>query len=236
MKPILVIQHIPSDGPGNFGRWLAARGRRLELIETFRAIAIPRDISPYAGLCVLGGPMHAHDPLPHLDHTVALIRASVMNRIPVIGHCLGGQLLARAMGAQVIRHTEPELGWHLIERLNNPDARRWLGAEHAHTVLQWHYDTFGLPAGAIPIARSAICENQAYTLDGIHLGMQFHVEGDPQKVNDWCDECSDDLAEAAHFRGVQQSAPMRAGTAVHFPAMEKLAFQLYDEWSKALKS
>lgn len=236
MKPVLVIQHIPSDGPGSFGRWLADRQLASRRIEVFREHRIPDDLSPYGGLCVLGGPMHAHDPLPHLDQTVDLIRQAIARQIPVIGHCLGGQLLARALGEKVVRQNEPELGWQQIERIDNAESRRWLGEAPAFTVLQWHYDSFGIPDAAVQIARSAVCENQAFTFDGRHIGMQFHVEGDAQKVDDWCAECADDLVAAAHFRSVQQEPLMRAGTGRFFPAMEALAFRIYDEWRKGLAS
>ena len=234
MKPILVIQHIPSDGPGSFGRWLLARQLPCQIIAVFNGEVIPSDITPFGGLCVLGGPMHAHDPLPHLDEAVVLIRQAVDAHIPVIGHCLGGQLLARALGKTVVRHAEPELGWHAITRIDNAESRRWLGDATEFTVLQWHYDTFGIPEGATHIAESPVCRNQAYTFAGIHIGMQFHVEGDSQKVDDWCEECRDDLAEAAHFRAVQQPPTMQQGTREHFPAMEQLAYRIYDEWRKGI--
>ena len=236
MKPILIIQHLASDGPGNFGRWLTARGLSCEIVEVFRGQVVPADIAPFSGLCVLGGPMHAHDPLSHLDRTVTLIQLAMTLAVPVIGHCLGGQLLARAAGGRVVRHSEPELGWHRIERLDNAEADRWFGAQLFATVLQWHYDSFSIPEGAVPIARSEACENQAFTLDGIHLGMQFHVEGDAQKVNDWCDECSADLAEAADFSAVQQAAEMKRGTTRYFQDMERLSWRIYDQWLKGVRA
>jgi GMP synthase-like glutamine amidotransferase len=136
---------------------------------------------------VLGGEMSANDPLPSLRQAEDLIRQAMAAGKPVIGHCLGGQLMARALGARVGDSPAPEVGWQALDIVDSDLARAWFGQRRRATVFQWHFEAFELPPGATLLAASAACPHQAFAI-GPHLGMQFHIEVDAEKVLHWSGE------------------------------------------------
>jgi len=230
MKPILVLQHLGTDGPAHFGTWLQRQGVPYEVRNTEAGEAFPDHLREHAALAVLGGEMSANDPLPSLRRAEDLIRQAMDSGRPVIGHCLGGQLMARALGARVVDAPAPEVGWHRIERLPGERPRHWLGDDDAVTVFQWHYEAFELPPGAERLARSAACPHQAFAI-GPHLGMQFHVEVDAAKVRGWA--AADDArwrAACARHPTVQGPAALHEGLARELPAHQALADRVYARW------
>jgi GMP synthase-like glutamine amidotransferase len=236
MRPVLVIEHTEGDGPGHFGEWLAARGRPMALLRVHAGDAVPRAVDGYAGLCVLGGPMSANDdPLEHVRAELALVRDALDAGVPVIGHCLGGQLLARVLGAPVGRSPAPEIGWHAIEVRDAPAARRWFGDARAPVVMQWHYEAFALPAGATALAGNASCPWQAFEWGGVHLGLQFHPEADRAKVEGWLRKDRREAEGAADVPTIQRPQAIAAGIDAHLGAMRALAHRLYDAWSPGLR-
>lgn len=236
MRPVLVIEHTEGDGPGHFGEWLALRGRPLTLVRVHAGDPVPDSAAGHAGLCVLGGPMSAND--LHLDHIRvehALVRSALAAGVPVIGHCLGGQILARVLGAGIGRSPAPEIGWHAVEVADSPEARRWFGDTPRATVMQWHYEAFELPAGAVPLAGNASCPRQAFAWDGVHLGLQFHPEADRPKVSYWLAKDRQEALASGHLPTVQAPADIAAGLDTHLAPMRALAFRLYDAWAPALR-
>ena len=187
MKPVLVLQHEHNDGPSFLATWLAAQGRRMDLRNTEAGDAYPERIDGFAALAVLGGAMSANDPLPSLRRAERLILQALEQGIPVLGHCLGGQLMARALGAPVTRSPMPEVGWHPIDIAPVPEARAWFGDAPTQTVYQWHGEAFALPPGAVHLAGNAHCPHQAFAI-GPSLAMQFHVEIDAAKHAAWAAE------------------------------------------------
>lgn len=241
MKPILVLQHLSSDGPGYFGTWLQAQGVPMVVRNTEAGDAFPAQIAPYAGLCVLGGEMSANDPLPSLRQAEDLIRQAVAAGVPVIGHCLGGQLMARALGGRVRRSPRPEVGWQRVDRQPGDEARAWWGDEPAFTAFQWHAEAFDLPPGARLLAGNAACPNQAFVIGphpGLHLGMQFHIEVDVDKVMRWS------ASDGAQWLADQQAWPatvqgrdaLRAGLATELPAHQARAARVYARWLAGVRA
>lgn len=236
MRAVLVIEHTEGDGPGHFGEWLALRGRPMTLVRVHAGDPVPATADGFAGLCVLGGPMSAND--AHRDHIRAehgLVRAALDAGVPVIGHCLGGQILAKVLGATVGRSPAPEIGWHAIDADDGPAARRWFGDARRPTVMQWHYEAFDLPAGATALAGSASCPRQAFEWGGVHLGMQFHPEADRAKVAWWADKDRREAQSLAHVPTVQGPEALLAGCDAHLPAMRALAHRIYDAWAPGLR-
>jgi GMP synthase-like glutamine amidotransferase len=236
MRPVLVIEHAAGDGPGHFGEWAAARGRPIARLRVHAGDPVPAAADAWAGVCVLGGPMGAGD--DHLDHVraeLALLRHALDAGVPVIGHCLGGQLLARALGAPVGRSPAPEIGWHAIDVHDVPAARRWFGDARSPVVMQWHHDAFGLPEGATALAGSASCPRQAFEWGGVHLGLQFHPEADRAKVEHWLAKHRARPRSAVRPPTVQPEARIAEGIDAHLAAMRELAFGLYDAWGEGLR-
>ena len=231
MKPILILQHLSGDGPAHFGRWLQGRGVPVDLRDSEAGQAFPAHLREHSALAVLGGEMSANDPLPSLRQAEALIREAVAAGQPVIGHCLGGQLMARALGGRVGDAPAPEVGWHDIELLDNEGARHWFGTRRRARVFQWHYEAFEAPPQAVTLARSPACPQQAFAL-GPHLGLQFHIEVDADKVERWSREPGPRWQDACrrHPDTVHDGQRLRAAIATELPAHQALADELYARW------
>jgi GMP synthase (glutamine-hydrolysing) len=197
--------------------------------------AFPASMAPYRALAVLGGAMSANDDLPHLRQAEALIREAIDRGRPVVGHCLGGQLMARALGARVFASPAPEIGWQAISVLEHPLARHWFGDSMGWDACQWHYEAFDLPAGAAPLATSPACEHQAFVVQahGVqHLAMQFHIEVDAAKFTAWSHESSAEHDEAmqAFPKSVSSGDVMRHDMARALPVQQAMARRVYGCW------
>lgn len=184
MKPIAVFQHTEVGAPGTVVPILQSLGREVQLVRIVDGEPVPGDASAFGGLVFMGGYMSANDPLPWIAQELALIRDAAAQGIPVAGHCLGSQLVARALGGSVHTHTRPEIGWNGIVADDHSAARDWWGdaAGHAIETFQWHGDTFTPPPGAVRIATGVHCAAQAYVLDDRHLLLQSHLEMTPALV------------------------------------------------------
>ena len=229
---VLVLQHLLEDGPGHLGVWLDTQGVRWRVLCTEAGDAYPASVRGLKALAVLGGAWSANDDRRSLRQAEALIREADALGMPVIGHCLGGQLMARAFGGRVETLAVPEIGWLPMRHSGSAAAREWLGETPAATVYQWHYDSFvGLPPGAELIAGSAACPHQSFVLRQ-HLAMQFHIEITQRKVEDWIAVPGGAYAPAcqAHPQTVQTPEAMREGTRQHLAASTALAERIYGRW------
>ncbi|WP_302174990.1 type 1 glutamine amidotransferase [uncultured Hydrogenophaga sp.] len=248
---VLVLQHTQEDGPGYLGQWLDAHGHRWQVRCTEAGEAYPTSIDGFRALAVLGGEWSANDDRPSLRQAEALIRQADAQGIPVIGHCLGGQLMARAFGGRVERLPVPEVGWLPIRAVAglDPDAdagllQDWLGglggpgSEGRAMVYQWHYDSFvELPPGAKLLASSPACPHQAFAI-GPHLGMQFHIEITPAKIEAWLGNAGSvyPQAVAQGLTTVQSPSNMQAATLRHQAGSQALADVIYAAWRRRWKA
>jgi len=229
--PVLILQNLTLDGPGYLGTWLARQGIGFDVFNAEAGEVYPWAVAGYRGLALLGGEMSANDDLPSLRQAERLILQAIDAGIPVIGHCLGGQLMARALGAPVLASPRPEIGWQRLQVADAPVARAWFGEAREHTVYHWHGESFALPPGAELLASNAACPHQAFAL-GRHLAMQFHVELDAQKLAAWSASPDPTFArlQAANPETVQTGAAMRAQAGEALPAQQRLADRLYRRW------
>lgn len=234
MRKALVLQHLTSDGPGELATFLRARAQPFDVFDTQAGQAHPEHIDGYAALAVLGGEMSANDDLPSLRHAERLILEAMAQGVPVLGHCLGGQLMARALGAPVTRNPVPEIGWHPIMLGGHADARAWFGDDPTPQVFQWHADTFALPRDAVRLATGEACANQAFAM-GPHLAMQFHIELDEAKLAVWsADRHPAYLAlQREHPRTVQSGETMREIARTALPLARRIAHRIYARWLAA---
>lgn len=234
-RPILILQHQTDDGPAYLGTWLAERGLAFDLRQAAMGDPLPETMTDHAALAVLGGAMSANDDLPMLRHAERLIRDAVARNRPVVGHCLGGQLMARALGGAVRRAARPEIGWHRIDwAAAAPEGLREASPEA--TVFQWHFDTFDPPPQAIRLASSASCAQQAFAI-GPHLALQFHVELDAAKLAAWSEAADADAeylqALETFAQQVQTPQAMRAQAESRLQAQQTLACAVYARWIEA---
>ena len=234
MKPVAVFRHTPTEGPGYFATFLQNKNIPLELIKVDEGVPVPENPSVYAGLVLMGGPMSVNDDLPWILPLLQLIRAAVQQDIPVLGHCLGGQLIAKALGASVTANPIKEIGWGEVSVVDSPVARAWFDvAPSTFLSFHWHGETFSIPAGATRILESPYCTNQAYAM-GKHLGMQCHVEMTREMIETWCAVGQDEIA-AAHSPAVQTSEQMALEMETKLTALNAIAAQLYSRWIQGLK-
>ncbi len=232
MKPIAIFRHAPTEGPGHFASFLDARKLPWKIIAVDAGEAVPVSPEAYCGLVFMGGPMSVNDDLPWIPQVLNLIRAAVKAEIPVLGHCLGGQLIAKALGGEVSRNPIKEIGWGRVAVADNPEARHWFGDLAGFEAFHWHGETFSLPPGATRILESPYCANQAYVL-GKHLGMQCHVEMTEAMIREWCAVGAEEIA-AAHSPAVQTPEAMIALNGANLPPLNRTAERLYSRWIEGL--
>lgn len=234
MKPVAVFRHTKSEGPGYFATFLEAKSIPLELIKVDAGAPMPSDPSAYSGLVFMGGPMSVNDDLPWLTPELALIRAAVQHDIPVLGHCLGGQLIAKALGGVVTQAPVKEIGWGEVSMVDHPVARDWFGATpQRFSAFHWHGETFSIPAGATRILESTHCPNQAYAL-GKHLGMQCHVEMTREMIEAWCTLGQEEIA-TADSPAVQTPQQMTQNMDQKLATLNGVAAHLYTRWIRGLE-
>lgn len=234
MKPIAIFQHTEVGQPGSVIPILESLGKTCRVIRIVDGEPVPQDVREFGGLVFMGGYMSANDDLPWVEQELALIRQADALDIPVAGHCLGSQLLARALGAQVKRNHRYEIGWQSITLEDGTLSKEWWGQEAGTSLVtfQWHGDTFDLPPGAQRIATSAACANQAFVIRGLHLGMQSHFEMTPELVA-LSLERNGGLLEREHAKGnpsVTSMEETRRDVAARTEAMRKVLTVLYGKW------
>jgi GMP synthase-like glutamine amidotransferase len=187
MTRVFVFRHVPFEDLGLIRAPLEERGIGIEYADLYRPGAPLPDVTQAAGLIFMGGPMSANDDLPYLRQELRLIAQAVERRQPVLGVCLGAQLIAKALGSKVYRNPVKEIGWFEIH-LTEAAARDALfaGIGLAETVFHWHGETFDLPPGSEWLAYSEACRNQAFRFCAGVYGLQFHLEVTPAMIEDWC--------------------------------------------------
>jgi GMP synthase-like glutamine amidotransferase len=184
---VLVFRHVPFEHLGRIEAELVRRGIGIDYADLYRPGAAAPDPARYDGLIFMGGAMSVNDGLPYLEREARWIAEAVEARRPVLGVCLGAQLIAKALGARVYPNAVKEIGWFEIELTAEGAADPlYAGAGPRETVLQWHGETFDLPQGAIWLASSAACRNQAFRVGSSAYALQFHLEVTPEMIEDWC--------------------------------------------------
>jgi GMP synthase (glutamine-hydrolysing) len=188
MAKVLVFQHVAAEPLGTLDPMLRNRGHRIRYVNFHRNPDAKPDIGRYSALIVLGGPQMPDQGkrYPHLNEEMRCIEEALKRDIPVLGICLGAQLLAYTLGGGARPMDEWEIGWCDLEPTAFAAADPLFCAlVQPHPVFQWHGYTFDLPAGAVHLARSATCENQAFRYGSNAYALQFHLELDERLINRW---------------------------------------------------
>ncbi|MFY9328034.1 MAG: type 1 glutamine amidotransferase [Georgfuchsia sp.] len=229
-KPVAVFRHTNSEGPGYFATFLDAHSVPWQIIRIDEGDAIPTSPEAFGGLCFMGGPMSVNDDLPWIAPVLDLIRQTVAGDIPVIGHCLGGQLIAKALGATVSRNPVKEIGWGIVE-ITDAQASNWIGDTRTFEAFHWHGETFSIPPGATRLLQSAYCNNQAFAI-GKTLGMQCHVEMSEEMIRQWCRAWQRENPTPGP--SVQRPGEMYERMEDRLSAMHAVADRLYARWIEGL--
>ncbi|MBN2288084.1 MAG: type 1 glutamine amidotransferase [Candidatus Glassbacteria bacterium] len=233
MKPLLVIQHLEREHTGVFSEVLDRQPAPRRLVRTYAGEAVPADPGGFSGLLVMGGLMNVDQAglYPHLTQEMRLIRLAHREGVPVLGICLGAQLAAAALGARVYQGEVKEIGWYEVELSPGAGTDPLFGGFPGRfRVLQWHGQTFDLPAGATRLASSRSYLNQAFRC-GSCWGIQFHLEADGPLVRCWLEAGSDELAASP---GVDRDEIL-AGIASYEQNCLRLGRELFERFIGVVK-
>jgi GMP synthase (glutamine-hydrolysing) len=234
VKPVAVFQFYKNDGASYFGDHLRSRGVPMQVFELFRGQEAPASLQSFSGLSLLGGPMSVNDDWDALRHSEKLVNEALRDDIPVFGHCLGGQLISRALGGRVTTAEQAEIGWSSIRAQDRPLARYWFGQD-AFPMFQWHNETFSIPTGAELIATGDFCRNQAFAIGRLHVGVQFHCEIDRSKIECWLvEEGSVEIERFASSAAVSSREAIRLQTDAFLEHGQQVSAHLYDRWLERL--
>ena len=234
MKPVAIFRHSITEGPGYFATFLERQSIPWQLIKLDEDEPAPDDARAFADLCFMGGPMSVNDDLPWIAPVLALIRAEVRDDVPVIGHCLGGQLMARALGGMVTRNPVKEIGWGRVAVLPLDESRNWFGELASFESFHWHGETFSIPPGAARLAASEHCPNQMFVM-GKHLGMRCHVEMTPSLIADWCRDWDKEVRTLAQRTpSVQMPDQILADVEQKTARLHEVADRLCHAWLRGL--
>ncbi len=187
MQPILVLRHSPSVHLG----LLEAHLKRSEFsyrCTDYENFEPPDEVPPHKGLIVLGGSQSANDDLPGLQKEYSILESALRSRKPVLGICLGAQMLAKTLGASVMPASSTETGWHAVEATSEAASDPLFFDFGRRMVFHWHKETFDLPPGGVRLASSEACRNQAFRYMDFAWGIQFHPEVTPAMIAGWCAE------------------------------------------------
>jgi GMP synthase-like glutamine amidotransferase len=236
LKPVAIFRYARTEGAGHFATFLSEHGLLFQLIRLDEGEPVPESCDDFSGLGFMGGPMSANDELPWTQPVLELMRCAAAEGVPVIGHCLGGQMLSRALGGVVTLNPVKEIGWVPVTIEKGGLAREWFGDLERFNTFQWHQDTFSIPPGGERILTGKHCPNQAYVVDGRHLGMQCHVEVTAEMIDTWCSIGIDDIDEAiGKSPAVQDALTIRSEMPKNLPTLTATATRLYTRWIEGLR-
>lgn len=230
MKPVLILQHQLPENAAYLTTWLSQHSIPYVIFNAGAGQDFPSSIESYSALAVMGGSISANDPLLSNRQSEILILQAMIYDIPVIGHCLGGQLMSKALGGTIGRSPKPEIGWQPIQYCDHALTKAWFGNNPSATVIHWHYETFSVPPGATLLASSEACPNQAFAI-GKHLAMQFHIEIDQSKIYSWVNHHDPHWADAAKTHStVQDKKTILDGISQYLKQHQAMANSIYNRW------
>jgi GMP synthase (glutamine-hydrolysing) len=229
---LLVFQHVAHEILGTLNPLFKSAGFRIRYVNFGRHPDAEPDLDGYRGLVVLGGPMNVDevDQHPHLATEVRVVREAIERGIPILGICLGAQLIARALDARVAPNCEKEIGWYDLE-VTSEARRDPLLSHFAETekIFQWHGDTFDIPRGAVHLASSPACANQAFRYGDNVYGFQFHLEVDEPMIDRWL-RVPVNRSELESLSGKICPDRIRLETTTHLERLKELSARTFGEF------
>jgi GMP synthase (glutamine-hydrolysing) len=229
MKKLLVFQHVAHELLGTLNPLLKRAGFRIRYVNFARQPDADPNLHGYDGLIVLGGPMSVNDAgrLPHLTAEMRLIEQALKEDIPVLGICLGAQLIAKTLGAAVYPNPEKEIGWYDVSPTGGAENDPLLAAfNQRETIFQWHGDTFDMPKSSCHLAFSILCANQAFRYGAKVYGFQFHLEVDEPMIHRWL-RVPENRKEIASLGPTYSAERIQSETAEHIARLGQLSESVF---------
>ncbi|HEV2419699.1 MAG TPA: gamma-glutamyl-gamma-aminobutyrate hydrolase family protein [Terriglobia bacterium] len=232
MKQVLVLQHAECEAPGLIGESVEECGCEVKPVRSFAGEAVPEEIGDAAGLVIMGGPMgvYEHDHYPFIRKELRLIEDTLRRSKPLLGVCLGSQLLASALGSEVKKGKQKEIGWHRVTLTEaSQQDPLWSGAESSFMACHWHGDVFDLPPSAAGLASSMLTPCQAFRYGTAAYGFLFHMEITPEILRGMTTAFEGEIKE----EGIDADLIMRESQE-YLPALHKIGRQVFRRWAGLL--
>lgn len=232
MKPVRIFRHITCEGPGYLAEVLQHYNIPFELVRIDQGDTLPDNNTGASALVFMGGPMSVNDDLPWITQELALIRQAVRDDLPVLGHCLGGQLISKALGGVITANPVKEIGWLPVQKLTNPATDNWLGNIPDESLMfHWHGETFSIPQGATAILKSRHCDHQGFVI-GNTLALQCHIEMTAEMVREWSGLYEAELLEPGET--IQSRNTMLLNLEENITRLQANADAIYRRWLQPL--
>ena len=232
MKTVAIFQHDQTQGPGYLREFLDRRDIPYEIFHPAEGDAVPTNPLDHSGLVFLGSNQSVNDGLSWIEAELQLIRTALRSDRPVLGHCFGGQLLARALGASVMSNPHPHIGWGRVMTTAYTDSREWFGEAGAFNAFHWHYQSFTLPAGARRVLYGQHSLNKGFSA-GKHLGLQCHLEITEATLRSWCAAGAGEISQNAGDT-VENIATIFERLPQKLAALHRVADRVYSHWTEGL--
>ena len=226
---LLVLQHVAHEILGTLNPLLKRSGFRIRYVNFARHPDARPTLDGYDGLIVLGGPMSVNDAhrLPHLVTELRLIEDAMRRDLPVLGICLGAQLIANTLGAEVYPNHEKEIGWYDVTPTEVAGSDPLLlGLQQTEKIFQWHGETFDMPRSTSHLAFSTLCANQAFRYGAKVYGFQFHMEVDEPMIHRWL-RVPENLTEIACLRGDRHIDQIYSDTTRHMARLSEISERVF---------
>ena len=234
MKKLLVFQHVPHEILGTLNPLLKRAGFRIRYVNFARHPDAEPSLNGYDGLVVLGGPMSVNDTgrLAHLTIEMKLIEDAMKKNLPVLGICLGAQLIAKTLGADVYANKEKEIGWYDVSPTDHAENDPLLMIfQTTEKIFQWHGETFDIPRTGLHLAFSSLCSNQAFRYGANVYGFQFHLEVDEHMIHRWL-RVGENRDEITALGGKIDPERIHAETPTHITRLNQLSDRIFGEFIK----
>ncbi len=239
-KLVLIMRFYETEGPGYLADFFSQNTIQYRLIKVDKMEEIPKSVSQYSGLVLMGGPMSVNDHLPWIKEVIKLIQEAIQSNIPVLGHCLGGQLISKALGAVVKKNTLREIGWFPVQILKNnleqiQASKKWFGDLSESQVFHWHGETFELPKNAIHLLSNNNCYYQGYSYLDKHIAFQCHIEMIPSMVEEWIKCGVEEIKREKNKEAIQMPKVILENLPNKCDQLNQLANHVYKQWIKGLR-